>query len=40
MSIIPFGGFCRHTTIHPDRLICPSIISYSCGGEFHALSRG
>ena len=40
IGIIPFGGFCRHTTIYPDRRVCLPIASYSCGIEFHVLSCG
>ena len=39
IGIIPFGGFCRHTTIYPNRLACPPIASYSCRIELHVLSR-
>ena len=34
ISVIPFGGFCRHTTIYPDRLGCPPVPSKSCCIEF------
>ena len=39
IGIVPFGEFCRHTTMYPGRLVCPPIVSYSSGIEFHVVSR-
>ena len=39
IGIIPFREFCRHTTIYPNRLVCPPVAFYSSGIELHVLSR-
>ena len=36
-SLRRVGGL---TTIYPDRPVCPPKVSYSCGIQFHVLSRG
>ena len=40
IGINPFWGFCRHTTIYPDCLVCHAIVFHSYRIQFQVLSHG